>query len=93
MEKEMNDIEKLADDLEHYAAVLHIQVRRGYYPSDADDIGLLEEAVKLLDRISLELCGAQEDDEDRQDTEDYLNNLLDTDALKASLQALSIYAK
>ena len=89
----MNDMEKLADDLEHYVAVLHIQVRRGYYPSDADDIGLLEAAVKLLDRVSLELCEAQEADEDRQDTEDYLNNLLDTDALKASLQALSIYAK
>ncbi len=89
----MNDIEKLASDLEHYAQVLHDQVRRGYYPADPSDIGLLQQASDLMDRISLELCEAQEADEDRQDTEDYLNNLLDTDGLKESLRVLSIYAK
>jgi hypothetical protein len=93
MEKRMNDIEKLASDLEHYAQVLHDQVRRGYHPADPSDIGALQQASDLLDRISLELCEAQEADEDRQDTEDYLNNLLDADGLKASLRALSIYAK
>ena len=89
----MNDIEKLASDLEHYAQVLQDQVRRGYHPADPNDIGLLQQASDLLDRISLELCEAQEADEDRKDTEDYLSNLLDTDGLKESLRVLSIYAK
>ena len=48
----MNDIEKLASDLEHYAQVLHDQVRRGYYPADPSDIGLLQQASDLLDKIS-----------------------------------------
>lgn len=93
MEMGMQDTEKAASDLEHYAQVLHTQVRRGYYPAEIRDRVLLQIIVKVLDRISEELCEAQEADEDRQDTEDYLSNLLDADGLKASLRALSIYAK
>lgn len=89
----MLHIEKLADSLEHFATVLHDQVRRGYYPADSVDISDLEEAVKLLDRVSLELCEAQEADEDRQDTEDYLGKLLDAEGLKASLKSLSLYTR
>ena len=93
MEMGMQDTEKAASDLEHYAQVLNTQVRRGYYPEEIKDRVMLQIIVRVLDRISLELCEAQEADEDRQDTEDYLNNLLDADGLKESLRVLSIYAK
>jgi len=93
MKMGMQDTEKAASDLEHYAQVLNTQVRRGYYPEEIKDRVMLQIIVRVLDRISLELCEAQEADEDRQDTEDYLNNLLDADGLKESLRVLSIYAK
>jgi len=43
--------------------------------------------------VSEDLCDAQEADETRQDTERYLNGILDTDALKASIAALSPYTR
>jgi hypothetical protein len=90
MELGMQDTEKAASDLEHYAQVLHDQVRRGYYPAEIRDRVLLQIIVKILDRISEELCEAQEAYEDRKDTEDYLGRLLDAEGIKASLQALTI---
>ena len=89
----MSDLEKLASDLEHFAQVLHTQVRRGYQPENAEDFAFLAGAVRLLDRVSLELCEAQEADEERQDTEDYIGKLLDTEGLKASLKSLSLYTR
>ena len=56
MEMGMQDTEKAASDLEHYAQVLNTQVRRGYYPEEIKDRVMLQIIVRVLDRISLELC-------------------------------------
>ena len=89
----MIDFDRIAEDLEHYAAVINTQAHRGYSIQNSETLAKLAEAAKLLDEVSEDLCDAQEADEERQDTEDYLNNLLDTEGLKASIKALSIYTR
>jgi len=89
----MSEFTKIAEDLEHFASVVNIQAHRGYYISDPETIAKLAAAVQLLDEVSEDLCDAQEADETRQDTERYLNGILDTDALKASIAALSPYTR
>ena len=80
-----SNLEEIASNLEHFATVLHDQVRRGYIPADAGDFGKLESAVELLDRVSLELCEAQEEDEARQETEADLNQWLNGDAVRSAM--------
>ena len=80
-----SNLEEIASNLEHFATVLHDQVRRGYIPADAGDFGKLEAAVELLDRVSLELCEAQEEDEARQETEADLNQWLNGDAVRSAM--------
>ncbi len=88
-----SNLEEIASNLEHFATVLHDQVRRGYIPADAGTFGELDAAVRLLDRVSLELCEAQEEDEARQETEADLNQWLNGDAVRASLASLSAYKR
>ncbi len=80
-----SNLEEIASNLEHFATVLHDQVRRGYIPADAGTFGELDAAVRLLDRVSLELCEAQEEDEARQETEADLNQWLNGDAVRSAM--------
>lgn len=89
----MMDFDEIAGNLEHFAAIVNTQAHRGYAVRDAETLAKLAEAVKLLDEVSEELCEAQEADEERQDTEDYLNNMLDADSFKAAFQSLTIFKR
>ena len=89
----MQTIEQIASDLEHFATVLHDQVRRGYSPANADTWVKLQESLKLLEDVSEELCEAQEEHEAQLETEADLNAWLNGDAVRASLASLSAYKR
>ena len=89
----MVDFDRIADDLEHFAAVINTQAHRGYTVNDGETLAKLAEAVRLLDEVSEDLCNAQEEDEARQDTEADLNQWLNGDAVRASLASLSLYKR
>ena len=89
----MANFDRIADDLEHFAAVINTQAHRGYAINDGEILAKLSEAVRLLDEVSEDLCNAQEEDEARQDTEADLNRWLNGDAVRASLASLSVYKR
>lgn len=89
----MQSIEQIASDLEHFATVLHDQVRRGYSPASGETWVKLQESLKLLEDVSEELCEAQEEHEAQLETEADLNAWLNGDAVRASLASLSAYKR